>query len=674
MVRAGGKGFLPGVRAMFRYGACYFPERWTAEQVAEHVKLMTKARFNVVRLGSGAWCKFEPEAGRFKFAWLDPVIADLNKAGIATVMCTPTAVAPMWMHVKHPRILRVNRHGHARVPGSPHACCVNAPEFQMQTDAIALELGKHYGKMDGVIGWQIDDALLPTDDGRCYCEHCEKAFRQWLLAKYQTTDAVNEAWGTSAWGGDVRQWNEIPLPRGTAHETAAGHWLDFARFTSDSRIAFHRRQAALIRPLSPDRFIVHAATPSHPAADPEGYREHADFSAGTNFPGSAADPYATSYNLAVVRGNRGNFWIMAQQCGPILAPGRPALAEGFEPGQLRRWVWQAVANGANGLCYLPWSSAIHGRHQEWAGLIEHFGRPRQRFREALATREELVKAAAAIEDTRIESKVAVLRTQEVFWSWESRPSVDEPAYEDRCRELYRAVRRTGHTCDVIGKNDEFKKYGVILAPMCMIVDAELVERLEAWVKGGGMLLLTPHSGTRTPANALYPAPSPGLFAPLAGVSVEEVVTCPPERGNTLNFARGGLIAQQCPVHGWLEVLKCELAEALGEYVDGRLKGKPAISRRVLDNGQVYYVGAYLARNILELFIADLLRDYPVKSIPEGVEFSQRKGPNGRIVFAINHTAERQELKLPGKFTELISGETIGPSVKLSAHGILVLQA
>jgi beta-galactosidase len=292
----------------------------------------------------------------------------------------------------------------------------------------------------------------------------------------------------------------------------------------------------------------------------------------------------------------------------------------------------------------------------------------------LATRDELLKTAAAIEGTRIESKVAVLRRQDVLWSREARPDVGEPAYEEQCREMFRAVRRTGHTCDVIGPGDEFKPYGVLLAPMCMIVDTDLVDRLESWVKGGGMLLLTPHSGTRTLTNATQPAPRPGLFAPLAGVSIEEVIPCPAERGNTLNFARGGLIAQQCPVHGWLEVLICEIAEAIGEYVDGRLKGKPAISRRILENGQVYYLGAYLGRNILEAFLADLLRDYPVKAIPEGVEFSQRKGPNGRIVFAINHTAGRQELKLPGKFTELISGETIGPSVKLSAHGILVLQA
>ncbi|MCC6153087.1 MAG: Beta-galactosidase C-terminal domain, partial [Candidatus Hydrogenedentes bacterium] len=103
-------------------------------------------------------------------------------------------------------------------------------------------------------------------------------------------------------------------------------------------------------------------------------------------------------------------------------------------------------------------------------------------------------------------------------------------------------------------------------------------------------------------------------------------------------------------------------------------GKAAIVRRGVGNGQVIYLGAYLPREVLEPFVREYLPDYPMKDVPEGVEVVQQKGEKGRIVFVLNHTSERQNVKLPGSFPDLITGETVGLSVTISANGILILKA
>ena len=64
----------------------------------------------------------------------------------------------------------------------------------------------------------------------------------------------------------------------------------------------------------------------------------------------------------------------------------------------------------------------------------------------------------------------------------------------------------------------------------------------------------------------------------------------------------------------------------------------------------------------------------MKEIPEGVEIVQHKNDKGRMVFVLNHTGERQGLKLPGTFPDLLTGETVGPGVTISANGVLVLKA
>lgn len=657
---------------MLRFGACYYPERWTAEQAKDHIKLMVKARMNVVRMGEACWSRFEPEQGRFRFDWLDPVIAELHKNGIATVLCTPTAIAPLWVYSRHPNVIREDARGHKSPTTCPHACCVNAPEFQMLTDAIVQSLARHYAKVDGVIAWQIDNALGSGKSARCFCEHCEKAFRQWLLEKYQTTEKLNEAWIAAASGMEVRQWNEVVLPRGKRGNMNAGQWLDFARFCSDSLLGYYRRQAEILKANCPDHDITCCAVPQASHLRLPKMADQLTFAGRTNTP-DRTDGLLASYGHAIVRSLNGKFWVMEQSCSAVQE--RPGVInETLDPAELRRWCWQAAALGAGGVCIYPFRASLGGDDNFRPGVIEWDGTPRRRFKEVMRTGDEFAKAGPELEGLGIEAKVAMMRSFDSRWSSEAQPGLAGFHYDDHCFDLYRAVKRTGNACEMIDPDSEIKKYSVILAPCLSVVDDALISRLEKYVKDGGTLIITPQSGSREANNAMTTIPRPGLFAALIGATVEEIVVAPPDAPQTINFARGALIAETCKVRTWFEVLESMGAESVAEYLDGRLKGKPAIVRRAVGNGQVFYVGVYLPREILEPFIAEHLPDFPMKNIPEGVEVIQHKGESGRIVFVLNHTGERQTVKLPGKFPDLITGETVGGSVTISANGILVLKA
>ncbi|MBM3288958.1 MAG: hypothetical protein FJY92_02280 [Candidatus Hydrogenedentes bacterium] len=657
---------------MLRFGACYHPEQWTDEQAKDHIKLMVKARMNVVRLAEACWCRFEPEQGRFRFDWLDPVIAALHKEGIATVLCTPTAIAPLWVFNRHPNVVRVDARGHKAPATAPHACCVNAPEFQMLTDAIVQSLARHYAKTDGVIAWQLDNALGGGGSARCYCEHCEKAFRQWLLAKYQSTEKVNEAWCAPSSGMDVRQWNEIALPRGERGRANAGQWLDFARFCSDAIAGYYRRQADTIKANCPNHEITFNAVPRAGHVRLHAIAGHASFAGRVNAP-DRSDAFIASYGHAIARSVKGRFWVMEQSCSARQE--RAGVAnESPDSAELRRWCWQAVANGAQGVCFYPFRSPVGGDDNLRLGVLEWDGAPRRRYKEILRTGEEFGKAAPELDGLAIEAKVALLRSFDSRWSSEAQPGLPGYHYDDHCFDLYRAVKRTGHACDMIDPESDWKKYSTILAPGLSVVNDALAARLEKFVKDGGTLVLTPQSGSRENTNAMTTIPRPGLFAALVGAAVEEIVVAPGDAPQTINFARGALIAQTCKVRSWFEVLEPMGAEPIAEFLDGRLKGKPAIVRRGVGNGQAIYAGVYLPREVLDPFIAEYLPEFPMKDIPDGVEVVQHKGDKGRVVFVLNHTGERQAVKLPGKFPDLITGETVGPTVTISANGILVLKA
>jgi beta-galactosidase len=170
------------------------------------------------------------------------------------------------------------------------------------------------------------------------------------------------------------------------------------------------------------------------------------------------------------------------------------------------------------------------------------------------------------------------------------------------------------------------------------------------------------------------ATRPGKLVELVSATVEEVRPYHHGQMETVNFARGALIAEQCQVGTWVEVLHCISAESVAEYVDGHLAGRTAISQRAHGRGQVYYLGVHLPQDVLERFLSDILPDFFIKNIPEGVEVSIRRGEQGRFVFIVNHNAESQRLQVPGTATDLLSDETMGPRLRVTGNGVLLLKA
>jgi len=93
------------------YGAAYYPEYMPYERLDTDVELMKQAGITVVRMGESSWGLWEPEDGRFEYAWMDRVVDAVQKAGIKVIMGTPTYSIPAWMYKKHPEIVMTRLDG-----------------------------------------------------------------------------------------------------------------------------------------------------------------------------------------------------------------------------------------------------------------------------------------------------------------------------------------------------------------------------------------------------------------------------------------------------------------------------------------------------------------------------------------------------------------------------------
>ena len=101
----------PGKMNDVLYGAAYYHEYMPYERLDKDIALMKQADLTVVRMGESTWSLWEPEDGRFEYAWMDRVVDAMGKAGIKVIMGTPTYSIPTWMYRAHPEILARPLHG-----------------------------------------------------------------------------------------------------------------------------------------------------------------------------------------------------------------------------------------------------------------------------------------------------------------------------------------------------------------------------------------------------------------------------------------------------------------------------------------------------------------------------------------------------------------------------------
>src|SRR5215212_6049719 len=351
---------------MFTFGVDYYPEHWPEARWSVDAQLMAEAGFNTVRLAEFAWSRLEPQPGVFDFAWL-----------VRAILGTPTASPPPWLMQAQPDLFRVDEQGRRLTFGNRREYCPSHPLYHDCTRAIVTVMAEHYAPHPHVVGWQIDNEF----GDRCYCPVCRDAFQHWLRRRYETLDALNGAWGTIFWSHVYTDWSQIPVPVATGGSPNPGLALDFARFASDTYVAYQQLQIDLLRSRTSGQFITHNLMGF--GYDKINYYDLArelDLVTWDNYPrtqwslAADVDPSGPALAAATMYGLKQQpFWVMEQQAGP---GGWELVSVMPRPGELRLWAYQQIAHGADGIIFFRWRTARHGAEQYWHGLLEHDGRAR----------------------------------------------------------------------------------------------------------------------------------------------------------------------------------------------------------------------------------------------------------------------------------------------------------
>lgn len=605
-------------------GVCYYPDHWPRERWREDARAMRDLGIDRVRIGEFAWSQLEPEPGRYDFAWLDEAIDVLHGAGLGVILGTPTATPPKWLVDRHPDVLPVGRDGRPRGFGSRRHYCFRSPSYAEETRRIVGALADRYGTHPGLVAWQTDNEYGCHDTARCWCERCRATFQAWLRERYGNVDALNEAWWTTFWSQRYRNFAEIELPEQAVTESNPSHRLDFRRFASDGVVAYNRLQVDAIRAHS-DRAIVHNSMMLFGDFDHVTLAGDLDVVAFDNYPlgqleeSPLPDPVKAHYlrvghpdlvslSHDLYRGLKGRpHWVMEQQPGSVnWASSNPLPAD----GAVRLWTHQAFAHGAEMVSWFRWRAALGAQETMHAGLLRHDATPDLAYAEARQVAQERRDGPSTPA-----ASVAILFDYEDLWAAEIQPHAQGFSYWGTLFAYYRALRGLAIDVDLVpkrlaGDGRPLEGYGLLFAPAMQLADEALAARLTAYVRAGGLLVLGPRSGTRTPTNRAWPV-APGPLRELAGGRVARVDALRPGISRTLRASSeaGGLDPSRPFAYGiWADLLEPDTAEVLASYDDPAYRGAAAYLRQRAGAGETRTLGALLEEEAMTRILEALLRE------------------------------------------------------------------
>ncbi len=652
-------------------GVDYYPEHWERKRWDVDARLMQKAGFNVVRLAEFAWSFMEPEEGHNEFEWLDEALAVLRKHGISAILSTPTGVMPAWCARKYPETLAVQENGTRQVWGVRKNNCFTSGAYRLLSERITRAMAEHFADTPNVIGWQTDNEFGHPN---CYCETCRRTFHEWLRRKYGSLETLNKAWGTHFWGQILRDWDEITIPVNFSRYNPSA-CLDWQRFFSWLNVRFQRDQVRILREYCPKHFVTHNFMGLFSDLNYYDLAKDLDHVSWDNYPvwTTVSTRYNASAAADLMRGlKKKNFWIMEQTAGP---GGWGSFGRNPRPREIRSVAFQQLAHGADGTIWFRWRTCTAGREQYWHGLLGHDGRALRRYREAAETAADFHRLAREIEGTTVKARVAIIHDYDSIWALRIQPGFDKNEYNEAMLRYYNALFRAGVNVDMIKPTDDLSKYRLVLAPDLHVLPDSVANALSGFVKNGGILITDCRTGVKNETNLCHERTLPGLLSKALGITIEEYDTLP-ANNECVARGRGPLEGEFHALH-YADWVKPRTAEPLAGYEPLHMKKFAAATRNRFGKGLAYYVGTVIREeSFYDALIADALRSasvHPVVHPPAGVEASVRQGGGRKLLFLMNHTEARQQVKIPKGRKELLTGKTTGAELTLDGFGVAVLK-
>ena len=663
------------------FGGDYNPEQWPESVWLDDMRLMREAGVNLVSIGIFSWAKLQSGPGRFHFEWLDRLMDLLAANGILADLATATASPPAWLVKLHPEMLPVLADGTVLAQGSRQHYNPSSAAYRAACAELVTALATRYKNHPALAMWHINNEYachVPAD----YGEETAAAFRDWLRARHGSLETLNDAWGTAFWSQHYYAWDEILPPRLSPCFPNPGQALDFARFSSDALLECCLMEKRILRSITPDKPVTTNFMEWFKPLDYRKWAQALDFTCLDIYPEPTQSARPLAQNSDMLRSfNPAVPWFIMEQVTTHVN-WRPRNST-KRPGLMRLWSYEAIARGADGICFFQWRQARAGAEKFHGSMISHGSDPSTQrcFQEVKQLGNELA-LLGEIAGAKTHADVALYFDQENWWALElpSKPNADL-LYKRGVENFYTPLQRANLAVDFVFEITDLATYRVVFAPSLYLVKPGIAEKLAAFVAGGGQLVLTYFSGIVDEHDRVHLGGYPAPFRALLGLEVEEWAVPPDDRFTYLATTPEGAalgLPLRLAASFWAEAIRPEGCEVLATFTEGFLAGRPALTRCAHGSGHAWYLGAELDADGYARLVALVTGAAGVRApidVPAGVAICERHAVDGtRYTFLLNHgdtAATLSDLSIYGR--ELLSGRDVAVTITLPPLGVAIVR-
>ncbi len=656
----------------FYYGAAYYPELWDSETIRQDIEEMKALGINCVRIGEFAWHRMEPQPGKIDLRFFRNIIQLLKSNNIDTVLCTPTPTPPRWLTYQHPETAFVNQDSVAYEHGARQHICTNHPLFQMHAFQIVEAMAKELGNLPGVIAWQLDNEFK-CHVKECYCPVCKGLWHQWLRVKYNTIEALNEAWGTEIWSQYYSSFEEVPQPSATPFLHNPSLVLNYRRFSMEKINEFAHRQTRIIRQYS-SAPVTHNTGMSF-GLDNEALFKPLDF--------VSFDSYAPAHSFLTLqlqydrwRALKGGkrFWLM--ETSPSHSGNVRSAPSPHPQGYLRCEAVAAAACGARGFNYWLWRQQRTGCEIPHGSVLYSWGGRNVGYNNAKEVGEIFRRLEPVLSSTEVEqAQVGLLYSDQARTFFEGEPMADA-SYQGEIRRLYDVLVDMGIHRDVISEGAELSRYKLVIIPFLPAVEDSFLQKLYRFAEQGGTVVIGPMAGYRTPEHTVHTNHALGRLEAFCGVRVAHFY-----RADDTDGMMKGYGVECRPLHWAAPCEPLAESEELASYQTTLHPQASAAVRHKAGQGYVYTLAAMPdceeGGRFLREFLGDAAKQAGVNlrfctklsvlSVPRVDE----KG--NRYLVLVNIDGKGDTVSLDGNWTDAFTGEPAPKKILLPPYQYAVLR-
>lgn len=657
------------------FGTAYYPEYMEEDRIDRDIEMMKSAGMNVVRIAESTWSTLEPVEGKFDFSYIDRVLYRTKEAGMSVIIGTPTYAVPSWLVKKDRDVMVETKDGRARYG---HRQLINLlnPTFLSCAERVIRELVSHTAGYGHVIGFQIDNETKHYGNTG---EQMQRLFREYLKEKFCTTQKLNKAFCLEHWSNSIHRWDDLPDMSGCIN---GGLVSEFDRFRRKKAAEYLAWQADIVREYKrADQFITHNLDfewkkfGADIAQDGYSYGIQPDMNhfeaskclsiAGTDIYHPTQDELTgaeTAFGGDEIRSLKNDNYLVLE-----------CQAQAFKywtpyPGQLRLHAYGHLASGAAGILYWNWHSVHGGYETYWKGLLSHDMEENPAFKEAGIIGREWKRLGDKLCGLKKKNRVAIVADNQSLSALEWFPIDRDLSYNDVFRWMYDTLYEMNIECDVVDINNlEPEKYRMIITPALYCAAEEMLKKLDAFVKNGGVLVSSFKSFAADEHARVYADSQPHLLQECFGMSSNQYT----EPGRT---KIGGY-----PARYIAELLKPEEAETVEGYEHRYWGDYAGITRHRYGQGCAYYIGCFTDKEVLRKIYAQAAGDAEIHLPSYAWPVILRSGINcsGDVLhYLLHYSEEKEKISCPyAHVRDLLTGceYRAGDEIELNDWDVHILE-